>query len=122
MSEIILDGVSYSYGKKTPFEIKALDNVSVKIESGMITGIIGHTGSGKSTLVQMLNGLIEPDSGKVIVDGVNMWSDRKDIRKYRFKVGKIFSYLFSCESHHSPSAECVIRTGEDVLVCIKFTL
>ncbi len=92
MSEIILDGVSYSYGKKTPFEIKALDNVSVKIESGMITGIIGHTGSGKSTLVQMLNGLIEPDCGRVIVDGTDMWSDRKDIRKYRFKVGLVMQY------------------------------
>ena len=92
MSEIVIDSVSYSYGKKTPFEIKALDNVSVKIESGKITGIIGHTGSGKSTLVQMLNGLIEPDEGKIIIDGESMWENRKEIRKYRFKVGLVMQY------------------------------
>ena len=92
MSEIILSGVSYSYGKKTPYEIKALDNVSVTIARGKITGIIGHTGSGKSTLVQMLNGLIEPDSGKVKIDLQDIWENRKDIRKYRFKVGLVMQY------------------------------
>jgi energy-coupling factor transport system ATP-binding protein len=92
MSEIILSGVDYSYGKKTPYEIKALDNVSVTIARGRITGIIGHTGSGKSTLVQMLNGLIEPDSGKVIIDREDIWENRKDIRRYRFKVGLVMQY------------------------------
>ena len=92
MSEIILSGVNYSYGKKTPYEIKALDNVSVTIARGKITGIIGHTGSGKSTLVQMLNGLIEPDSGKVKIDLEDIWEKRKDIRKYRFKVGLVMQY------------------------------
>ena len=92
MSEIILSGVNYSYGKKTPYEIKALDNVSVTIARGKITGIIGHTGSGKSTLVQMLNGLIEPDSGKVKIDLQDIWENRKDIRKYRFKVGLVMQY------------------------------
>ena len=92
MSEIILSGVSYSYGKKTPYEIKALDNVSVTIARGKITGIIGHTGSGKSTLVQMLNGLIEPDSGKVKIDLQDIWEKRKDIRQYRFKVGLVMQY------------------------------
>ena len=92
MSEIILSGVSYSYGKKTPYEIKALDNVSVTIARGKITGIIGHTGSGKSTLVQMLNGLIEPDAGKVKIDLQDIWENRKDIRRYRFKVGLVMQY------------------------------
>ena len=92
MSEIILSGVSYSYGKKTPYEIKALDNVSVTIAQGKITGIIGHTGSGKSTLVQMLNGLIEPDAGKVKIDLQDIWENRKDIRRYRFKVGLVMQY------------------------------
>ena len=92
MSEIILSGVNYSYGKKTPYEIKALDNVSVTIARGKITGIIGHTGSGKSTLFQMLNGLIEPDSGKVKIDLQDIWENRKDIRKYRFKVGLVMQY------------------------------
>ena len=92
MSEIILSGVNYRYGKKTPYEIKALDNVSVTIARGKITGIIGHTGSGKSTLVQMLNGLIEPDSGKVKIDLQDIWENRKDIRKYRFKVGLVMQY------------------------------
>ena len=84
MSEIRISGVSYSYGKKTPYEMKALDNVSVDIKKGSITGIIGHTGSGKSTLVQMLNGLIEPDEGKIFIDGEEIWADRRAIRKYRF--------------------------------------
>ena len=92
MSEITLSGVDYSYGKKTPYEIKALDNVSVTIARSKITGIIGHTGSGKSTLVQMLNGLIEPDAGKVIIDREDIWENRKDIRKYRFKVGLVMQY------------------------------
>ena len=92
MSEIILSEVNYSYGKKTPYEIKALDNVSVTIARGKITGIIGHTGSGKSTLVQMLNGLIEPDSGKVMIDLQDIWEKRKDIRRYRFKVGLVMQY------------------------------
>ena len=92
MSEIILSGVGYSYGKKTPYETKALDNVSVTIARGKITGIIGHTGSGKSTLVQMLNGLIEPDKGKVKIDLQDIWENRKDIRRYRFKVGLVMQY------------------------------
>jgi len=92
MSEIILEGVSYSYGKKTPYEILALDNVNVKIPRGKITGIIGHTGSGKSTLVQMLNGLIKPDAGKVLIDGEDIWAKPKEITKYRFRVGLVMQY------------------------------
>ena len=92
MSEIILEGVSYSYGKKTPYEILALDNVNVKIPRGKITGIIGHTGSGKSTLVQMLNGLIRPDAGKILIDGEDIWAKPKEITKYRFRVGLVMQY------------------------------
>ena len=92
MSEIILDGVSYSYGKKTPYEIKALDGVNIKISAGEITGIIGHTGSGKSTLVQAIGGLIEPDEGRVLLDGKDIWQHRKDIRNHRFRVGLVMQY------------------------------
>ena len=92
MSEIILDGVSYSYGKKTPYEIKALDGVNIKISAGKITGIIGHTGSGKSTLVQAIGGLIEPDEGRVLLDGKNIWENRKEIRNHRFRVGLVMQY------------------------------
>ena len=92
MSEIILEGVSYSYGKKTPYEILALDNVNVKIPKGKTTGIIGHTGSGKSTLVQMLNGLIRPDAGRVLIDGIDIWEKPKEITKYRFRVGLVMQY------------------------------
>ncbi len=92
MSEIILEGVSYSYGKKTPYEILALDNVNARIPRGKITGIIGHTGSGKSTLVQMLNGLIRPDAGRVLIDGEDIWQKPKEITKYRFRVGLVMQY------------------------------
>ncbi|MBE6634113.1 MAG: energy-coupling factor transporter ATPase [Ruminococcaceae bacterium] len=70
--KIVLDHVSYVYGEGTPFEMRALDDVSLSIRSGKITGIIGHTGSGKSTLVQLLNGLIKPTSGQVLLDGYNI--------------------------------------------------
>ena len=92
MSEIILDGVSYSYGKKTPYEIKALDGVNIKISDGKITGIIGHTGSGKSTLVQAIGGLIEPDEGRVLFCGKDIWENRKEIRNHRFRVGLVMQY------------------------------
>ena len=92
MSEIILEGVSYSYGKKTPYEILALNNANVKIPHGKTTGIIGHTGSGKSTLVQMLNGLMRPDAGKVLIDGEDIWERPKEITKYRFRVGLVMQY------------------------------
>ena len=92
MSEIVLEGVSYSYGKKTPYEIKALDSVNIKISDDKITGIIGHTGSGKSTLVQAIGGIIEPDEGRVLLDGKDIWQNRKDIRNHRFRVGLVMQY------------------------------
>lgn len=87
-----LRGVSYIYGRGTPFEKKAIDNVNLAFEPGCITGLIGHTGSGKSTLVQLLNGLLKPDEGRILVDGVDIWDEPKKQNKLRFKVGLVFQY------------------------------
>lgn len=92
MSIIELKNVSFIYGRKTPYEIKALDDVSLKIEENLITGLIGHTGSGKSTLVQLLNGLLKPTEGNVFVDGEDIWKKPKKISNVRFKVGMVMQY------------------------------
>lgn len=92
MSIIELKDVSFVYGKKTPYEITALDNVSLNIEENLITGLIGHTGSGKSTLVQLFNGLLRPSSGKVFVDGEDIWKKPKKIGAIRYKVGMVMQY------------------------------
>ena len=92
MSIIELSGVSFVYGKKTPYEINALDNVSLEFEENLITGLIGHTGSGKSTLVQMLNGILRPTRGTVTVDGEDIWKKPKKIAKVRYKVGMVMQY------------------------------
>ncbi len=93
MNEILkLENVSYIYGKGTPFEKVALDNVSVSFERGKITGLIGHTGSGKSTLVNLLNGLYKPESGRVLLDGEDIWNNPKDIYKIRYRVGLVMQY------------------------------
>ncbi|MBQ9703998.1 MAG: energy-coupling factor transporter ATPase [Clostridia bacterium] len=92
MSVIELKNVRYVYGKKTPYEKCALDNVSLQIKENTVTGLIGHTGSGKSTLVQMFNGLLKPDSGEVLVDGVNIWDKPKEMSKIRYKVGMVMQY------------------------------
>lgn len=92
MSIIELKNVSFWYGRKTPYEIKALDDISLEIEENSITGLIGHTGSGKSTLVQMLNGILKPDGGTVVVDGQDIWAKPREIGKVRFKVGMVMQY------------------------------
>ncbi len=92
MTKIQLENVSYIYGPGTPYEIKALDDVSVEIEAGKITGIIGHTGSGKSTFVQLLNGLEKPMGGRVLLDGEDIWAKPKEIGKIRFRVGLVMQY------------------------------
>ena len=92
MGKIELQNITYVYGKGAPYEICALDDVSLTFEEGKIIGLIGHTGSGKSTLVQMLNGLIKPDSGKVLLDGQDIWENPKKIRDVRFKVGLVMQY------------------------------
>ena len=87
-----IENVNYIYSAGTPFEHKALDNVSFSVERGEFIGIIGHTGSGKSTLMQHMNGLLKPTSGKVILDGQDIWSDKKLTRQARFRVGLVFQY------------------------------
>ncbi len=84
--------LNYIYSIGTPFEHRALDNVSFAVTRGEFIGIIGHTGSGKSTLMQQLNGLLKPTSGQVLLDGVDIWSDKKLTRKARFRVGLVFQY------------------------------
>ena len=92
MEILRLENVSCIYGAKTPFEIKALDGVTVGFEKGKVTGVIGHTGSGKSTLVSMLNGLLKPTEGKVILDGKDIWEKPKEIGKVRHRVGLVMQY------------------------------
>ena len=93
MSKVLeLKNLSYVYGTGTPFEKTAVNNLSLSIEKGEFIGVMGHTGSGKSTLVQMLNGLMKPTSGQVLLDGEDIWANPKDIRKIRFKVGMVFQY------------------------------
>lgn len=82
----------YTYSKDTPFEKAAVNDVNVRFEQGKITGIIGHTGSGKSTLSQLLNGLLKVSSGEVFVNDKNIWSEPKKIKEIRFKVGLVFQY------------------------------
>ena len=84
--------LNYIYSAGTPFEHKALDQVSFALEPGEFVGIIGHTGSGKSTLMQQMNGLLKPTSGQVLLDGVDIWSDKKLTRQARFRVGLVFQY------------------------------
>ena len=84
--------LTYIYSAGTPFEHKALDEISFSVERGEFIGIIGHTGSGKSTLMQQLNGLLKPTSGTVLLDGQDIWSDKKLTRQARFRVGLVFQY------------------------------
>lgn len=84
--------ISYGYSHGTPFEITALDDVSFSLEKGEIVAVIGHTGSGKSTLMQMLNGLLQPETGSVCFDGRDINADKQFARKVRFKVGLCFQY------------------------------
>ena len=87
-----LENINYYYGKGTPFEVKALDGVSLDIHRGKLTGIIGHTGSGKSTLVQLLNGLSRPGEGRVLLDGEDIWAKPKEIGRIRYRVGLVMQY------------------------------
>lgn len=89
---IILDNVSYLYGKDTSYEIMALNDINLKIDDNEFIGIIGHTGSGKSTLTQHLNGLLKATSGHIYVDGEDIYDDDYDMKKLRGKVGLVFQY------------------------------
>ncbi len=92
MSLIEVKDLSFVYGAGTPFEKRAVDNVSFSVEKGEFIGVIAHTGSGKSTLMQMLNGLIKPSGGQVLLNGKDIWENPKKIRDVRFKVGMVFQY------------------------------
>ncbi len=92
MSILEVRQLNYVYSAGTPYEKVALRDVTLSVEQGDIVGIIGHTGSGKSTLVQQLNGLLRPTSGQVLLDGKDIWADPKKIRAVRFRVGMVFQY------------------------------
>ena len=92
MAIVELHGVNFIYNKGTPYETHALKNVDLNVNEGEITGLIGPTGSGKSTLVQLINGILKPTDGDVILDGVNIWEQPKKIREVRFKAGVVMQY------------------------------
>ena len=92
MSVIRTENLTYTYSQGTPFEKTAVKDVNIEIEEGELVGIIGHTGSGKSTLIQHLNGLIKPTSGKIFIDGVDIHDKNVKLRDVRFKVGLVFQY------------------------------
>lgn len=84
--------LTYTYSVGTPFEKTAVDHINLEIEQGEFVGVIGHTGSGKSTLIQHFNGLLKPTSGKIYINGTDLWAEDTDRRAYRFKVGLVFQY------------------------------
>lgn len=92
MNAAELRGVSYIYSENTPFRKVAVNDIDITFEEKIITGIIGHTGSGKSTVSQLLNGLLKPTSGTVSVEGKDIWEEPKKIRQVRFTVGLVFQY------------------------------
>lgn len=92
MVAIKTEELTYTYSVGTPFEKTAVDHVNLEIEQGEFVGVIGHTGSGKSTLIQHFNGLLRPTSGRVLINGTDLWAKGTDRREYRFKVGLVFQY------------------------------
>ena len=92
MAILKTEDLTYQYSIGTPFEKTAVDHVNLEIEEGAFVGIIGHTGSGKSTLIQHFNGPIRPTSGKIYLDGTDIWADKTNIRQVRFQVGLVFQY------------------------------
>lgn len=92
MAVLKTENLTYIYSQGTPFEKTAVDNVNLEINEGEMLGVMGHTGSGKSTLIQHFNGLLRPTSGRIILDGKDIWEDKTKIREVRFKVGLVFQY------------------------------
>ncbi len=92
MAVLKTEELTYIYSQGTPFEKTAVDHVSLEINEGEMIGIMGHTGSGKSTLIQHFNGLLKPSSGKILLDGTDIWADKNKIRDVRFRVGLVFQY------------------------------
>ena len=89
---IRVENLVHTYGEGTPFCRSAVDGISLDIYPGEFLGVIGHTGSGKSTLIQHLNGLLKPTAGRVLFHGKDIWEDTKKIREVRFRVGLVFQY------------------------------
>ena len=92
MAILKTEGLTYTYSAGTPFEKTAVDHVDLCIEENTMIGVIGHTGSGKSTLMQHFNGLLQPTSGKVLLNGQDIWADKSKLREVRFQVGLVFQY------------------------------
>ena len=92
MATLRTEGLTYRYSIGTPFEKTAVDHVDLEIEEGAFVGVIGSTGSGKTTLMQHFNGLLRPTSGSVFLDGQDIWADKNKLRDIRFKVGLVFQY------------------------------
>lgn len=92
MAVLETQDLTYIYSQGSPFEKTAVNHVNLKIEEGEMIGVMGHTGSGKSTLIQHFNGLLKPTSGKILLDGMDIWADKTKIRDVRFQVGLVFQY------------------------------
>lgn len=92
MTVIATRGLTHLYSKGTPFQVAAIKDINIEIEHGELVGIIGHTGSGKSTLIQHLNGILKPEKGTVLLEGQDIWASKTSIRQARFKVGLCFQY------------------------------
>lgn len=131
MAVLETQDLTYIYSQGTPFEKIAVDHVNLKIEEGEMIGVMGHTGSGKSTLIQHFNGLLKPISGKILLDGTDIWADKSKIRDVRFKVGLVFQYpeyqifeetvyrdiAFGCKNMGLDDAEIkkrVLETAHDI--------
>ncbi len=87
-----IEDLTHTYSAGTPFQRSAVERLSMTVGAGEFLGVIGHTGSGKSTLIQHLNGLLQPTSGRILLEGKDIWADPKKIRDVRFKVGLVFQY------------------------------
>ncbi|MCM1505633.1 MAG: energy-coupling factor transporter ATPase [Ruminococcus flavefaciens] len=131
MAVLKTEDLTYVYSQGTPFEKTAVDHVNLEIEEGEMVGVMGHTGSGKSTLIQHFNGLLKATSGKVYLDGKDIWEDKNKIRDVRFQVGLVFQYpeyqifeetaykdiAFGCKNMGLDEAEIkrrVIETAHDL--------
>ena len=103
MADIKVVNLSHSYSIGTPFEKKALDNISLEIPHGQMVGLLGHTGSGKSSLVQHFNALLQPTAGQVFVGGVDINSSKITRRDVKHQVGLVFQYPECCKTHECNS-------------------
>ena len=128
MKDILqIEDLTHTYGMGTPFQRNAVEHLSFTVKQGEFLGVIGHTGSGKSTLIQHLNGLLKPTSGRVLLDGKDIWAEPKKIRDVRFRVGLVFQYpeyqLFE-ETVYKDIAFGPInmgKTGDELDRCVRET-